>query len=94
MFGRAAQAEPNIDPNIVRPGWTPLLITGCCWWRWCCLFLSMRKQLRKIHVPDDDRRAAEDRRTPTAVGTGAGAEPDQAPERDREARTSRPIALR
>lgn len=47
----------DIDPNVVKPGWTPLLITIGLALVMVLLFLSMRRQFRKIDVsqtrPDD-----------------------------------------
>jgi hypothetical protein len=48
----------EIDPNWVKPGWTPLIITVLLAAVLVLLFLSMRKQFGKINVPED--RAAED----------------------------------
>jgi hypothetical protein len=38
----------DIDPNVVRPGWTPLLITLGLAAVLVLLGLSMRKQMRRI----------------------------------------------
>ncbi len=47
----------DIDPNVVKPGWTPLLITIGIALVMVLLFRSMRRQFRKINVdqsqPDD-----------------------------------------
>jgi hypothetical protein len=43
----------DIDPNLVKPGWTPLLITIALAAVMVLLFLSMRRQFRKINLPDD-----------------------------------------
>ena len=44
----------EVDPNWVKPGWilllTILLLAGAM----VFLYLSMRKQFRKIRVPEDD----------------------------------------
>ncbi|HEX8487720.1 MAG TPA: hypothetical protein VF642_04170 [Propionibacteriaceae bacterium] len=52
----------DIDPNLVKPGWTPLLITIVLAAVMVLLFLSMRRQFGKINVPTEqevrDRRAA------------------------------------
>ena len=52
-LGVLLQTEPNIDPNIVRPGWTPLLIIVLLLLVLVFLFFSMQKQMRKIRTPDD-----------------------------------------
>ncbi len=54
--GVLLQTEPNIDPNIVRPGWTPLLIIVLLLLVLVFLFFSMQKQMRKIRTPDDIAR--------------------------------------
>lgn len=43
----------DIDPNVVKPGWTPLIITIVLAAVMVLLFLSMRRQFRKINVPQD-----------------------------------------
>jgi hypothetical protein len=43
----------DVDPNIVRPGLTPLFITLLLAAAMVFLYLSMRKQFRKIRTPDD-----------------------------------------
>ena len=43
----------EIDPNLVEPGWTPLLVTVLLGGALVLLFLSMRRQMRRIHVPSD-----------------------------------------
>jgi hypothetical protein len=44
----------EVDPNVVKPGWTPLLVTLLLLGAMVFLYLSMRKQFRKIHTPEDD----------------------------------------
>ena len=43
----------EIDPNIVKPGWTPLLITIAIAAVMVFGFFSMRRQFRRINVPGD-----------------------------------------
>jgi hypothetical protein len=43
----------DVDPNIVRPGLTPLFITLLLAAAMVFLYFSMRKQFRKIRIPDD-----------------------------------------
>ncbi|HJQ89057.1 MAG TPA: hypothetical protein VJ820_16535 [Propionibacteriaceae bacterium] len=51
----------EVDPNVVRPGWTPLLVTLLLLAAMVFLYLSMRKQFRKIRTPEDDEtESAED----------------------------------
>jgi hypothetical protein len=45
---------------VVQPGWTPLFITLLLGVAMVFLYLSMRKQFRKIRTPDDIAREAED----------------------------------
>ena len=42
----------DIDPNLVKPGWTPLIITIVLALVMVLLFISMRRQFRKINVPE------------------------------------------
>lgn len=41
----------EVDPNVVKPGWTPLIITVVLAAAIALLMLSMRRQMRKIDVP-------------------------------------------
>jgi len=41
----------EVDPNLVRPGWIPLLIIALLGLVMVLLYLSMRRQFRKINVP-------------------------------------------
>ena len=43
----------DVDPNIVRPGWTPLFVVLLLAAAIVFLYFSMRKQFRKIRTPDD-----------------------------------------
>ncbi len=40
----------EVDPNLVKPGWTALIVTGLLALAMVVLFLSMRKQVRKIKI--------------------------------------------
>ena len=44
----------EVDPNVVKPGWTPLLVTLLLLGAMVFLYLSMRRQFRKIRTPEDD----------------------------------------
>ena len=46
----------DVDPNVVRPGWTPLFIMLLLAIAMVFLYFSMRKQFRKIRTPEDDDR--------------------------------------
>lgn len=50
----------DVDPNWVRPGWTPLFVTLLLAAAMVFLYFSMRKQFRKIRTSDDLAREAED----------------------------------
>jgi hypothetical protein len=41
------------DPNAVQPGWTALIVVLLLAGAMVFLYLSMRKQFRKIRTPDD-----------------------------------------
>lgn len=43
----------EVNPNWVQPGWTPLLITLALAGILVLLFLSMRRQFRKINAAGD-----------------------------------------
>ncbi|HET6759263.1 MAG TPA: hypothetical protein VFH20_08285 [Propionibacteriaceae bacterium] len=43
----------DVDPNIVKPGWTPLFVVLLLAAAMVFLYFSMRKQFRKIRTPDD-----------------------------------------
>ncbi len=48
----------ELDPNIVKPGWTPLLITLGIALAMVLLFRSMRRQFRKVdeNFPEPPQR--------------------------------------
>jgi hypothetical protein len=50
----------EVDPNWVKPGWMLLLIILLLAGAMVFLYLSMRKQFRKIRVPEDGSDNAED----------------------------------
>jgi hypothetical protein len=47
----------ELDPNVVQPGWTPLIITIGLALVVVLLYFSMRKQFRRINIPapEDDQ---------------------------------------
>lgn len=49
-----------VDPSIVQPGWTALVVVLLLAGALVFLYLSMRKQMRRIHVPDDDAPGGSD----------------------------------
>jgi hypothetical protein len=61
----------ELDPNVVKPGWTALVVVLLLAVAMVFLFLSMRKQFRKISIPreeTDDEPAAS---TEPTAGTSA-----------------------
>ncbi|HMI32953.1 MAG TPA: hypothetical protein VK499_02350 [Propionibacteriaceae bacterium] len=44
----------EVDPNWVKPGWMLLLVILLLAGAMVFLYLSMRKQFRKIRTPEDD----------------------------------------
>ena len=44
----------EVDPNWVKPGWMLLVTILLLAAAMVFLYRSMRKQFRKIHVPEDD----------------------------------------
>ena len=44
----------DLDPNVVKPGWTALVITILLALALVLLYLSMRRQFRKINIPSDE----------------------------------------
>ena len=44
----------ELDPDVVKPGWTPLIVTVLLGIALVLLFLSMRKQFRKINIPREN----------------------------------------
>lgn len=64
----------DIDPNVVKPGWTPLIITIGLAAVVALLYLSLRRQFRKIATnfpePDPAPDAESDSSVPPA-GPGA-----------------------
>jgi hypothetical protein len=55
----------ELDPNLVKPGWTPLIITLLLGLAMVLLFLSMRRQFRKISIPRGDEVDEEPEPSPT-----------------------------
>jgi hypothetical protein len=53
----------EVDPNAVQPGWTALIVMLLLAGAMVLLYLSMRKQFRKIRTPDDVEDQVEDQAT-------------------------------
>lgn len=43
----------DVDPSVVKPGWAALVVVLLLAVAMVFLYLSMRKQFRKIRTPDD-----------------------------------------
>ncbi|HLM22171.1 MAG TPA: hypothetical protein VK390_11685 [Propionibacteriaceae bacterium] len=43
----------DVDPSVVKPGWTALVVVLLLAVAMVFLYLSMRKQFRNIRIPDD-----------------------------------------
>ena len=76
----------DLDPNIVKPGWTPLLITIALAAVMVLLFFSIRKQFRRIDVSQFQPTSAPDSEPSTEstspappAGTAAETEPAEGP---------------
>ncbi|HET9648466.1 MAG TPA: hypothetical protein VFP34_09575 [Microlunatus sp.] len=69
----------DVDPSIVKPGWTALLVTVFIGAALVLLFFSLRRQVRRIspdlpHAANADAGSrAVSRRGPTPPGPDAGA---------------------
>ncbi|HLL63607.1 MAG TPA: hypothetical protein VK401_11190 [Propionibacteriaceae bacterium] len=59
----------ELDPDLVKPGWTPLIITLLLGLAVVLLFLSMRRQFRKISIPRADEVDEESSPPPPADPT-------------------------
>lgn len=58
----------ELDPSVIRPGWTPLLITLLLGVVIVLLFFSMRRQFHKIDLPHAGERRDEDHPAPRPPG--------------------------
>jgi hypothetical protein len=71
----------DIDPNVVKPGWTPLIITLLLAGAMVLLFRSMRRQFGKINVPEGPSGAATRGTGVASPDTGATSpEPGESPD--------------
>ena len=70
----------ELDPNIVKPGWTPLLITLGIALAMVLLFRSMRRQFRKVdeNFPEPQPRTT-GAATPPVAQTDAATGSDAVP---------------
>ncbi len=62
----------DLDPNIVKPGWTPLVITVVLGVALVLLYLSMRRQVRRISVPRQGEETTATEPEATTTPTNAG----------------------
>lgn len=60
MTGSALLVLLEVDPNLVRPGWTPLVVVVLLGIALFFLGRSMLRQFRKIDVPADSAPTAGD----------------------------------
>jgi hypothetical protein len=44
----------DVDPNVAKPGWAAFIVVLLLGIAMVFLYLSMRKQFRKIRIPEDD----------------------------------------
>ncbi len=58
----------ELDPNAVKPGWTALVVTVLLAAALVLLYLSMRRQFRKINIPQEEP----DDKPPTPAEPTAG----------------------
>jgi hypothetical protein len=54
----------DVDPNVVKPGWTAFIVVLLLGIAMVFLYLSMRKQFRKIRALEDE--ASEDEASDSA----------------------------
>ena len=61
----------ELDPNVVKPGWTALIVTVLLAVALVFLYLSMRRQFRKINIPADETENKPPTPTEPTAGTSA-----------------------
>ena len=61
----------ELDPNVVKPGWTALVVTVLLAVALVFLYLSMRRQFRKINIPTDGSDDKPTAPTEPTAGTSA-----------------------
>jgi hypothetical protein len=62
MSGSLLTTLLDVDPNLVRPGWTPLIVIVLLGIALVLLFLSMRRQFRKLNAGRSEQGGGADRR--------------------------------
>ena len=66
----------EIDPNVVKPGWMPMVIVLLLAVAMVFLYRSMRHQFGKINLPSDRRPDPEPGPSPDADPAGPKQRPD------------------
>ena len=61
----------ELDPNVVKPGWTALIVIVLLAVALVFLYLSMRRQFRKINIPPDGSDDKPPASTEPTAGTPA-----------------------
>ena len=61
----------ELDPNVVKPGWTALIVTVLLAVALVLLYLSMRRQFRKINIPQEGTDDKPPAPTEPTAGTSA-----------------------
>ena len=65
----------DLDPNVVQPGWTPLIITVLLAVAIVLLYFSMRRQVRRINIPPTETETEQPDPDPVEPSTPAPVEP-------------------
>ena len=61
----------EVDPTTVRPGWTALVVIVLLAVAMVLLYLSMRRQFRKINIPPQETDEKPPAPTEPTAGTSA-----------------------
>jgi hypothetical protein len=61
----------DLDPNVVKPGWTALIVVVLLCIAVVLLYLSMRRQLRKINLPGSETDQTPPASSEPTAGTSA-----------------------
>ena len=80
----------DLDPNVVKPGWTPALITLGLAVVIVLLYLSMRNQVRRINVPYADAEATPDAAAEPEATAGSAPVPETTPDTEVSTTTKNP----
>jgi flagellar biosynthesis/type III secretory pathway M-ring protein FliF/YscJ len=72
----------EVDPNLVQPGWTALIVMLLLALAMVVLFFSMRKQVRRITVPPTEPEEPEesDESEESEESTANSTEPTSGPQ--------------